>query len=171
MTSSYINEVKKKQKTYLSYLFCKFEKYTSEKFLNDLMNKSLNEISLYPFQDVNDNEVINDINEFINELTINAEYKKKRIFKHICETFLSDNFYIYNDKDRYELKYIILKVLFLISEKSKHDKLKEIDLIYDKYFSNSNDGKRKEENDITVLNINDQKALNDINNFNIEEGH
>ncbi|CXI92028.1 conserved Plasmodium protein, unknown function [Plasmodium berghei] len=169
MTSSYINEVKKKQKTYLSYLFCKFEKYTSEKFLNDLMNKSLNEISLYPFQDVNDNEVINDINEFINELTINAEYKKKRIFKHICETFLSDNFYIYNDKDRYELKYIILKVLFLISEKSKHDKLKEIDLIYDKYFSNSNDGKRKEENDITVLNINDQKALNDINNFNIEE--
>ncbi|CAD2111504.1 hypothetical protein YYG_03462 [Plasmodium vinckei petteri] len=169
MTSSYINEIKKNQKTYLSYLFSKFEKYSNEKFLNDLMNKSLNEIALYPFQDVNDNEVINDINEFINELTINAEYKKKRIFKHICETFLSDNFHIYNDKDRYELKYIILKVLFLISEKSKNDKLKEIDLIYDKYFSNNNDSKRQKESDITILNINEQKALNDINKFNIEE--
>ncbi|GAW82553.1 hypothetical protein, conserved [Plasmodium gonderi] len=163
MTSTYINEIRKKQKEYLSYLFGKFEKYSNEKVITNLINKSLNEISLHPFQDVNNNEVIDDINGFINELTINAEYKKKKIFKHLCEIFLNDKFYIYDEKDRYELKFVILKLLFLISESRTIDNTKHIDYLYDKYFL------IKEENVPVVLNINEKNALDDINIFNIQE--
>ncbi|CRG94729.1 conserved Plasmodium protein, unknown function [Plasmodium gallinaceum] len=163
MTSTYINEIRKKQKEYLSYLFDKFEKYSNKNFLNNLLNKSLNEIALYPFQDINDNEVLDDINDFINELTINAQYKKKSVFKHLCENFLKGEFYIYDEKDRYELKFIILKLLFLISESSRNENTKEIDLLYLKYFN-----KEKEEEKI-ILDVNEQIALEDINHFNILE--
>ncbi|SBT78402.1 conserved Plasmodium protein, unknown function [Plasmodium ovale] len=165
MTSSYINEVRKRQKEYLSCLLGKFQEYSSEKFLTSLINKSLNEIALYPFQDVNENEVINDINKFINELSINAEYKKKIIFRHLCEVFLSDKFFIYDEKDRYDLKYVILKLLFLIGDNKRISNSKEIDSLYDKYISN----KKNEQVNKIVLNLNEKKALDDINNFNIEE--
>ncbi|CRH01392.1 conserved Plasmodium protein, unknown function [Plasmodium relictum] len=163
MTSTYIHEVRKKQKEYLSYLFDKFEKYSNRNFLNNFLNKSINEIALYPFQDINDTEVLADINDYINELTINAQYKKKSIFKHLCEIFLSNEFHIYDEKDRYELKYVILRLFFLISESSRNENTKEIDLLYNKYFI-----KQKEE-ESKILNINEQNALEDINNFNIIE--
>ncbi|ETW39723.1 hypothetical protein PFNF135_05752 [Plasmodium falciparum NF135/5.C10] len=175
MTSTYINEIRKKQKEYLGCLFNKFEKYSNEKFLHNLITKSINEISLYPFQDVNDNEVIEDINDFINELTINAQYKKKSVFKHLCENFLSDNFYIYNENDRYELKYVILKLLFLISESSKNENIKQVDLLFDKYFcikDKHNEEKEKknlQDEYIYKLNMNEKLALDEIKNYNIQE--
>ncbi|KYN96123.1 hypothetical protein PGSY75_1453400 [Plasmodium gaboni] len=176
MTSTYINEIRKKQKEYLGYLFNKFEKYSNEKFLNNLITKSINEISLYPFQDVNDNEVVDDINDFINELIINAQYKKKSVFKHLCENFLSDNFYIYNENDRYELKYVILKLLFLISESSKNENIKQVDLLFQKYFStkNKHNEKKQEKKNLQngymhKLNMNEKLALDEINNYNIQE--
>ncbi|SPJ12898.1 conserved Plasmodium protein, unknown function [Plasmodium sp. DRC-Itaito] len=175
MTSTYINEIRKKQKDYLGYLFNKFEKYSNEKFLHNLITKSINEISLYPFQDVNDNEVVDDINDFINELTINAQYKKKSVFKHLCEKFLSDNFYIYNENDRYELKYVILKLLFLISESSKNENIKQVDLLFDKYFcikDKYNEEKEKkgiQHEYLYKLNMNEKLALDEINNYNIQE--
>ncbi|EUD69388.1 hypothetical protein C922_00251 [Plasmodium inui San Antonio 1] len=163
MTSAYITEIRKKQKDYLSCLFNKFEKYSNENVLTNLINKSLNEIALYPFQDVSENEVIDDVNEYINELTINAEYKRKKIFKHLCEIFLNDNFYIYDKKDRYELKFIILKLLFLIGEIKTSENTQYIDHLYDKYFH------KKEEVAAPPLNINEQNALYDIHSFNIQE--
>ncbi|ANQ10023.1 Uncharacterized protein PCOAH_00045840 [Plasmodium coatneyi] len=167
MTSTYITEIRKKQKDYLNCLFSKFEKYSNEKVLTNLINKSLNEIALYPFQDVSDNEVIDDVNGYINELTINAEYKRKKIFKHLCEIFLSDNFYIYDRKDRYELKFVILKLLFLIGESKSSENTQQIDHLYGKYFHKKEE---EEEEEVTPpLNINEQKALYDIHNFNIQE--
>ncbi|KJP86916.1 hypothetical protein AK88_03425 [Plasmodium fragile] len=166
MSSAYITEIRKKQKDYLSCLFSKFEKYSNEKVLTNLINKSLNEIALYPFQDVSDNEIIDDVNEYINELTINAEYKRKKIFKHLCEIFLNDNFYIYDKKDRYELKFVILKLLFLIGESKTSENTQHIDHLYVKYFQ------KKEEHEEEVappLNINEQNALYDIHTFNIQE--
>ncbi|CAA9989615.1 conserved Plasmodium protein, unknown function [Plasmodium knowlesi strain H] len=170
MTSTYITEIRKKQKNYLNCLFSKFEQYSNEKVLTNLLNKSLNEIALYPFQDVSDNEVIDDVNEYINDLTINAEYKRKEIFKHLCEIFLSDNFYIYDKKDRYELKFVILKLLFLIGESKTSEKTQHIDHLYVKYFHKKEEKEEKEEENVTPpLNINEQKALHDIHNFNIQE--
>ncbi|GAB68053.1 hypothetical protein PCYB_126190 [Plasmodium cynomolgi strain B] len=166
MTSTYITEIRKKQKDYLSCLFSKFEKYSNEKVLTNLINKSLNEIALYPFQDVSDNEVIDDVNGYINELTINAEYKRKKIFKHLCEIFLNDNFYIYDKNDRYELKFVILKLLFLIGESKTSENTQYIDHLYGKYFYKKEEG---EEELTPPLNINEQNALDDIHNFNILE--
>ncbi|CAI7722352.1 gamma-tubulin complex component, putative [Plasmodium vivax] len=164
MTSTYITEIRKKQRDYLSCLFSKFEKYSNEKVLTNLINKSLNEIALYPFQDVSDNEVIDDVNEYINELTINAEYKRKKIFKHLCEIFLNDNFYVYDKKDRYELKFVILKLLFLIGESKTSEGTQHIDHLYGKYFH-----KKEAEEVAPPLNINEQNALNDIHSFNLQE--